>query len=277
MCLSELEADRGVGQAVTIPVDRVVAQDLFFGRIAHDVVQAQAEQQQLVGSEVFPKGVACVQAVTGVLALGAETVDRKRVEKFVQLDNPPRANGTAQREGGVAAYLAGEGGSQLVGNVVERRQLAAVFQLGEPFAAPRIGVGQLECPALPGVVEVGLGTIAVAVARHDVWVPSGIFDEGFGAQGHDVAARLVVGRYVNLAVLQKMFPSGFVAIRRTRPEAVDAGHAEVGGQGEVVETQVVVELLHPREVEVEEFFLRRLVLQREAGLDAVVGAVWRGR
>ena len=276
-CSSELEADRGVGQAVAIPVDGVVAQDLFFGRIAHDVVQAQAEQQQLVGSDVFPKGVACVQAVAGAFALGAEAVGRKRVEKFVQLDNPPRAHGTAQRKGRVAAYLAGKGGSQLVGDVVERRQLAAVFQPGKPFAAPRIGVGQLERPALPGVVEVGLGAIAVAVARHDVLVPSGIFDGGVGAQGHDVAACLVVSRYVQLSVLQKVLPAHFVVLRRARPEAVDAGHAEVGGQGEVVEAQVVVELLHPREVEVEQLLFRRLVFQREAGLDAVVGAVVAGQ
>ena len=192
-CSSELEADRGVGQAVAIPMDGVVAQDFFFGRVAHDVVQAQAEQQQLVGSEVLPIGIACVQAVAGTLAPGAETLGRKRIEIFVQLDDPAGAHRAAQREGRVAADLAGKGGSQLVGDVVERRQLAALFQLGKPFAAPRIGVRQLERPALPGVVEVGLGAIAVAVARHDVLVPTGILDEGVGAQGHDVAACLVVG------------------------------------------------------------------------------------
>ena len=41
-CSSELEADRGVGQAIAVPVDGVVAQHFFFGWIAHDVVQSQA-------------------------------------------------------------------------------------------------------------------------------------------------------------------------------------------------------------------------------------------
>ena len=74
-----------------------------------------------------------------------------------------------------------------------------------------------------------------------------------------------------------MLPSCLVVLRRARLVTVDAGHAEIGRHVPTEQPQAVIELLHLREIEVQQVFFTRKILQRHARLDAVVRLMVAGQ
>lgn len=272
------ETDTPVRHAVVGPVHGVEIEYLLFGRISHNIIEPYTQEQQFVVVETVFVAITGIDPVVERGPFLPKLLDGIGVEGlFVDFEHLARPQQSAHREGGVGAQRVGDGSVQLVGNIVERRELAVGLQFVEPFAAAGIGVGELQQPVVPVVVEIAFDAVAVAVTGHDVVTPLGILDEGFGSQCHDVTTGLVVTRHFEGAVAQVVFPACLVVFRRTGLVRFDTGHSEIGGQKEGVEPQVVVELLHAGEAEVEEVAVPRRVFEREAGLNAVIVAMLLGQ
>ena len=70
-----------------------------------------------------------------------------------------------------------------------------------------------------------------------------------------------------------MFPTHLIMFGRARLETVNAGHSEICGQREAVETKEMIKLLHLRKVQIKQISFRREVFYRQTWLNTIVRPV----
>ena len=157
-----------------------------------------------------------------------------------------------------------------MGHIVQRRHLAPFRHLAKPFLAPGIRIRELQVPSFPTLVEIPFHPVALSFSRHEVLRPLLSFQPYIRTQGQHIPSRLVESRELQLSAFQKMFPSHLIMLRRTGLEPVNAGHPEIGRQGKTVKTEEMIELLHLREIHIQQVLLRREIFHRQPGLDAVI-------